>query len=113
MFSFQEELIALEKKDLRRWLRLVESESSSWIVIDGKKVLNLCSNNYLGLANDQRVKEAAIEAIKKYGCGSGASRLVCGNSKLYKELEEKLAEFKKTEACLVFNYGYTANMGII
>lgn len=113
MIDFAQELIDLEEKGLRRTLRIVDSESDAWIIIDGKKVLNLCSNNYLGLANDQRIKQAAIEAIKKYGCGSGASRLVCGNMTLHKELEEKLADFKKTEACLVFNSGYTANIGII
>lgn len=65
------------------------------------------------MANDPRLKEAAIKAIKKYGVGSGASRLVCGNMLLHKKLEEKISEFKKSEASLVFNSGYTANLGII
>jgi len=113
MPSFKEELEDLERIGLRRRLMLLESEQSDTIVIAGKKCLNLCSNNYLGLANDPRLKEAAIQAIKEYGVGTGASRLVCGNNKLYERLEEKLAQFKKSQAALVFNSGYTANLGII
>ncbi|MFC1709048.1 8-amino-7-oxononanoate synthase [Candidatus Omnitrophota bacterium] len=113
MLSFKQELIELGKKNLRRNLRLIESESTAWFIVDGKKVFNLCSNNYLGLANDQRLKDAAIQAIRDYGFGSGASRLVSGNMKLHQELEHRLAEFKKSEACLVYNSGYTANVGII
>lgn len=113
MPSFLEELKTLEKKQLSRHLRLVDSPSDAWIKLDGKKVLNLCSNNYLGLANDKRIRKAAVDAIKQYGFGSGASRLVCGNMKPHQELEKSIAKFKKTEACLVFNSGYTANIGII
>ncbi|MDD5006279.1 MAG: 8-amino-7-oxononanoate synthase [Candidatus Omnitrophica bacterium] len=113
MFDFKKELLDLEEKRLRRQLKTLESQQDSWFVVDGKRVLNLCSNNYLGLANDKRIKKASISAIKKYGCGSGASRLVCGNMILHKELEEKIAKFKKTESALVFNSGYTANLGII
>ncbi len=113
MMSFEQELQTLEKKELRRSLRLVETAQGARITVDGTSVLNLCSNNYLGFADDERLKDAAIEAIKQYGVGSGASRLVCGTMKLHRALEEKLTEFKKTEACLVFNSGYTANVGII
>lgn len=113
MTHFKQELIELEKKELRRSLRLIESESAAWFIVDGRKVLNLCSNNYLGLANDKRLKDAAIKAINDYGFGSGASRLVCGNMRLHRDLENRLAEFKKTESCLVYNSGYTANIGII
>ena len=113
MFPFKQELTTLDEKGLKRSFRLLESESAAWFVVDGRRVLNLCSNNYLGLANDQRIKDAAIEAIRNYGFGSGASRLVCGNMRLHRELENRLAEFKKTEACLVYNSGYTANIGII
>lgn len=113
MFSFQQELLALEQKGLRRQLKLLETGSGPWFIIDGRRVLNLCSNNYLGLANDKRLKDAAIQTMEDYGFGSGASRLVSGNTKLHKELEDKLAEFKKTQSCLVFNSGYTANIGII
>ena len=110
---FQKHLLELEQRGLRRSLKTLESESDSWFIIDGKRVLNLCSNNYLGLANDKRMKQAAAQAVKKYGCGSGASRLVCGNMSLHEKLEEEIAKFKKCEACLVFNSGYTANIGII
>jgi len=114
MEVFDQELKVLEERGLLRELnRILESDSGSWITIDGKKVLNLCSNNYLGLANDQRLKEAAINAINLYGVGAGASRLVSGDAKLHHDLEEKLAKFKKVEKCLVFNSGYTANIGII
>ena len=113
MLSFLEELKLLEKKQLRRYLRLVDSPSDTWIKLDGKIVLNLCSNNYLGLANDKRIRKAAIDALNKYGFGSGASRLVSGNMKAHVELEKKIAKFKNTEACLVFNSGYAANIGII
>ncbi len=94
-------------------MRFVSSACARHIIIDGKKVLNLCSNNYLGLANDKRLKTAAISAIKKFGVGSGASRLVSGSNILHKRLEEKLADFKKQEACLVYPSGYSANLGII
>ncbi len=94
-------------------MRLLEGEQRVRTVVDGKNVINFCSNNYLGLANDPRLKEAAMKAIEKYGVGSGASRLVCGNMVLHKKLEEKIAEFKKQEVALVFNSGYTANLGII
>ena len=113
MTPFKQEVIELDKKGLKRSLRLIESESAAWFVIGGRKILNLCSNNYLGLANDKRLKEAAVEAIQKYGFGSGASRLVCGNMKPHRDLEQRLAEFKKTDACLVYNSGYSANVGIV
>jgi len=114
MSFFAEQLDVLNQKGLRRQLnKRLDSDSSSWIIIDGKRVLNLCSNNYLGLANDQRIKEAAINAIKSYGVGAGASRLVSGDAKLHHDLEEKIAKFKKAQKCLVFNSGYTANIGII
>lgn len=113
MFDFSQELSTLEAQGLRRGMRFVSSACARHIIIDGKKVLNLCSNNYLGLANDKRLKTAAISAIKKFGVGSGASRLVSGSNILHKRLEEKLADFKKQEACLVYPSGYSANLGII
>ncbi|MCM8782526.1 MAG: 8-amino-7-oxononanoate synthase, partial [Candidatus Omnitrophica bacterium] len=108
-----EELREITSQGLYRHFRWVEGHQGPKITIDGKECINLCSNNYLGLANNPRLKQAAIEAIQKYGAGSGASRLVCGNLKLYKELENRLARFKKQEASLVFNSGYVANLGII
>ncbi|MDD5043951.1 MAG: 8-amino-7-oxononanoate synthase [Candidatus Omnitrophica bacterium] len=113
MFNLKEELGNLENKGLKRRLLPLETSQGEEIVIAGKKCLNLCSNNYLGLANDLRLEEAAIAAIKEYGIGSGASRLVSGNVRLYEKLESDLAHFKGSEASLVFNSGYSANLGII
>lgn len=113
MLDFSEELAALEAEGLRRRMRFVSSACSAYIRIGKKKLLNLCSNNYLGLADDERLKDAAISAIKKFGVGSGASRLVSGSNILHKRLEEKLADFKNQEACLVYSSGYSANLGII
>lgn len=110
---FEKELLDIKNKGLYRRLRSVESEQASKVVIDGKEVILLSSNNYLGLANHPKIKEAAKEAIDKYGTGSGAARLISGNCILYKELEEKIAEFKNTEAALVFGSGYLANIGIL
>jgi len=113
MFNLKEELDILESKGLMRNLSLTESAQSEEIVINGKRCLNLCSNNYLGLAADPRLKEAAIKAVQEYGVGTASSRLVCGNTALYQALENKIAEFKGAEAALVFNSGYSANLGII
>lgn len=110
---FEKELLDIKNKGLYRRLRMVESEQSSKVVIDGREVILLSSNNYLGLANHPKIKEAAKKAIDKYGAGSGAARLISGNCILYKELEEKIAEFKNTEAALVFGSGYLANIGIL
>ncbi len=110
---FEKELSDIKNKGLYRRLRLVESEQASKVVIEGKEVILLSSNNYLGLANHPKIKEAAKKAVDKYGAGSGAARLISGNCILYKELEEKIAAFKKTEAALVFGSGYLANIGIL
>lgn len=82
-------------------------------MLDGREVINLSSNNYLGIANHPALAAAAKSAIDRYGCGSGASRLICGNMTLHEELEAKLAAFKGTEAALVFNSGFQANVGIL
>lgn len=110
---FEKELSDIKNKGLYRKLRMIESEQSSKIVIDGREVILLSSNNYLGLANHPKIKEAAKEAIDKYGAGSGAARLISGNCILYKKLEEKIAEFKNTGAALVFGSGYLANISIL
>lgn len=107
------ELNELEEKGLRRAFRLLEGQQKEKVIVDGKEVLNFCSNNYLGLADDERIKQAAKEALDRYGLGSGASRLVAGNMSLHKRLEEKIAAFKDCEAALLFNSGYTANLGAI
>jgi len=109
----KKQLVDLERKRLLRKLSVVDGPQDSWIVIGKRKVLNLCSNNYLGLANDRRLREASIKAIEDFGVGSGASRLICGNLRLHKELEESVAKFKQTEKALLFNSGYNANLGII
>ena len=113
MVNFKEEIAALKAKGLQRKMRFIASANDRYITLDGKKVLNLCSNNYLGLANDRRLEKAAISAIKKFGIASGASRLVSGSTVLHRALEEKLARFKKQEAALVYTSGYSANLGII
>jgi len=110
---FKEQLKKLEEQGLLRTLREVASAQGPRIILDGKEVINLCSNNYLGLADNPVLKEAAIKAIKDYGVGTSASRLISGTTSLHKKLEEKIAEFKGTEAALVFNSGYAANVGII
>lgn len=110
---FQQELQKLEEQGLLRSLREVGSAQGPRIMLDGEEVINLCSNNYLGLANHPLLKEAAIKATRKYGVGASASRLISGTTLLHKELEEKIADFKNTQAALVFNSGYTANLGII
>lgn len=94
-------------------MRRVEGSQRSRVSIGGQEALLFCSNNYLGLADHPKLKEAAISAVERYGTGSGAARLVSGTMALHEELEARLAAFKGTEAALVFNSGYAANTGII
>jgi 8-amino-7-oxononanoate synthase len=109
----QVELESLRNKGLYRSLRCVEGDQAPTLLIDGREVINFSSNNYLGLANHPALREAAKVAIDRYGCGSGASRLISGNMTLHEELESKIAQLKGTEAALVFNSGFQANTGII
>jgi 8-amino-7-oxononanoate synthase len=109
----QDELQALKSASLFRRLRSVEGDQGPTLMVDGREVLNFSSNNYLGLANHPALRKAATDAIGRYGCGSGASRLISGNMTLHEELEIKLAQLKRTEAALVFNSGFQANTGII
>jgi glycine C-acetyltransferase len=111
--DFTEEIDLLMRRGLYRRLRPVEGAQGAEIFIDGRAALNFSSNNYLGLANHPELKKAAQEAIERYGCGSGASRLISGDMALFEELEEKIARLKSAEAALVFNSGYQANTGII
>jgi 7-keto-8-aminopelargonate synthetase-like enzyme len=106
-------LDAVREQKLFRELRRVDSPQSPRIKIGGKTFLNFSSNDYLGLANDPILKEAAIKAIGKYGAGSGASRLICGSLAPFHELEETLADFKRTEAALTFSTGYATAIGTI
>jgi glycine C-acetyltransferase len=94
-------------------LRVLEDEQAPECTFDGKKVINLASNNYLGLTTHPKLREAALEATKKYGVGSGAVRTITGTMKIHMELEEKIARFKNVEACVVFQSGFTANAGTV
>src|SRR4249920_3771557 len=107
------ELLRIEDAGLYRKLRRVESDQGPTLRLDGREVINFSSNNYLGLANHPSLCKAAKEAIDRYGCGSGASRLISGNMTLHEELESQIAELKGTEAALVFNSGFQANTGVI
>ncbi|KIE41518.1 MULTISPECIES: 8-amino-7-oxononanoate synthase [Geobacter] len=111
--SIAGELQQLREQGLHRSLRTVAGSQGSRVVVEGREVMLLCSNNYLGLADHPALKRAAVEAVERYGTGSGASRLVSGTMELHAALEERLARFKGTEAALVFNSGYAANSGII
>ena len=107
------ELAALEDAGLRRRLRPLASASDAEVLLDGRRVLLLSSNNYLGLATHPAVKAAACAAIERWGCGTGASRLIAGHLELHAEVEAKLAALKGTEAALLFPSGYQANVGAI
>ncbi|MGG1559720.1 8-amino-7-oxononanoate synthase [Geobacillus thermoleovorans] len=106
------ELNKLEQKAQKRQLRRAEASGAS-VILNGKPMLNLASNNYLGLADDQRLIEAGCEAMQRYGAGAGASRLVVGNHPLYERAEAALKQWKQAEAALIFNSGYTANIGVL
>ena len=108
-----DKLTKIKDKGLYRELRYIDTAQSPRVKIEGKDFILLGSNNYLGLCDDSRLKKAAIDAINKYGVGSGGSRLTTGSYDIHKELEKKIASFKGTEASLVFNTGYMANVGII
>jgi 8-amino-7-oxononanoate synthase len=113
MSEISERLTELEQLGLDRRLRLVSGPQGPRVLLDGKPVLLLCSNNYLGLADHPRVREAAAEAAMRWGVGAGSSRLVSGTMTIHRRLEERLAAFERTEACLLFGSGYLANVGVI
>src|SRR6202048_123426 len=94
-------------------LRVLEGEQKPVCVFDGREVINLASNNYLGLTSDKRLRKASIEAIRAFGVGAGAVRTIAGTMKLHMELEEQIAKFKNVEACVVFQSGFTANAGTV
>ena len=106
-------LAQVKESGLYRRLRAVESAQDTTVVLDGQEVLLFSSNNYLGLANHPALKRAAQEAIERYGCGSGASRLISGSMDVHHRLEQRLASLKQTEAALVFPTGYHANIGVL
>jgi 8-amino-7-oxononanoate synthase len=113
MLDLQDRLAELEELGLYRRMRMVSGPQGPRVVLDGKPVLLLCSNNYLGLADHPRVREAAADAAMRWGVGSGASRLVSGNMTLHRRLEERLADFKGTQTALLFGSGYLANLGVV
>ena len=108
-----QQLDELKQKGTHFKLRVLEDEQAPVCTFDGKKVINLASNNYLGLTTHPKLREAALAATKKYGVGSGAVRTIAGTMSLHMELEEKIARFKGTEACVVFQSGFTANAGTV
>jgi 8-amino-7-oxononanoate synthase len=111
--ELNQRLAVLQEQNQFREIRRVDSPQSPRIKIGGKTLLNFSSNDYLGLANDPILKEAAIKAVKKFGAGAGASRLVCGSLAPFHVLEEALADFKKAEAALNFSSGYATAIGMI
>jgi len=107
------ELDKLKETELLVHIRTIEGSQGAWIIVDGKKVFNLCSNNYLGFANNPHLKSAAQKAIETYGVGPAAVRTIAGTTALHKELERKLALFKGVESALSFQSGFCANLAVI
>jgi glycine C-acetyltransferase/8-amino-7-oxononanoate synthase len=113
MIEIEARLDELEQLGLARRTRLVSGPQGPRVVLDGKPVLLLCSNNYLGLADHPAVREAAADAAMRWGVGAGASRLVSGTMTIHRRLEERLAAFERRQAALVFGSGYLANVGVV
>jgi 8-amino-7-oxononanoate synthase len=111
--DLSQRLKAIRADGLHRELREVDSPQGTHVVVGGKRLLNFSSNDYLGLANHPSVKNAASEAVQKYGAGSGSARLICGSLKVHHDLETALAQFKGTEAALTFSSGYATAVGTI
>src|SRR3989449_221547 len=110
---FRSRLDALARRSLLRRLRTIDSAPAPEVELEGRRILLFSSNNYLDLATHPRVTEAAINAIRRYGVGAGASRLVSGSLRPPRELEARLAAFKRVEAALVVPTGYQANLGLL
>src|SRR5216110_2777144 len=113
MMDIQDRLDELKELGLYRRMRQVSGPQGPRVVLDGKPVLLLCSNNYLGLADHPRVRQAAADAAERFGAGAGASRLISGNMSLHDRLEKRLATFTGYEATLLFGSGYLANLGTV
>jgi 8-amino-7-oxononanoate synthase len=113
MSDIQELLEDIRDRGLYRRMRLISGPQGPRVLLDGRPVLLLCSNNYLGLADHPRVREAAADAAMRWGVGAGASRLVSGNMTVHRRLEERIAEFKGSAACVLFGSGYLANTGVV
>ncbi len=108
-----DEIEELKRQNLYRPMRILSSPQAAEVVVDGKEMISLSSNNYLGLATHPRLKEAAIAATRDFGAGSGAVRTIAGNMSIHEQLEADLAAFKRVEAVLTFQSGFTANTGVI
>jgi len=108
-----DELNQLKQKGTHFRLRVLDDEQAPVCHFDGRKVINLASNNYLGLTTHPKLREAALDAIRKYGVGSGAVRTIAGTMRIHMELEERIARFKNVEACVVFQSGFAANAGTV
>lgn len=109
----QDELDRLKESGLYNRIRTISTPQGAWLVVDGKRVLNFCSNNYLGFANHPRLVEKARQALEKYGVGPGAVRTIAGTLDLHLELERRIAAFKGVEAAITFQSGFTANLATI
>src|SRR2546426_8095380 len=108
-----DQLNELRAKGVAPKLRVLEGEQKPVCTFDGKEVINLASNNYLGLTTHKALRKAVLEAVRKYGAGAGAVRTIAGTMKLHMDLEEQIARFKNVEACVVFQSGFTANAGTV
>src|SRR5947207_13765269 len=108
-----EELNGCRGKAVAPRLRVLEGEQKPVCIFDGKEVINLASNNYLGLTTHKALRKAALDAVKRFGVGAGAVRTIAGTMKIHIELEEQIAAFKNVEACVVFQSGFTANAGTV
>src|SRR2546429_4214718 len=113
MTDIQDRLDEYKELGLYRRMRQVSGPQGPRVVLDGKPVLLLCSNNYLGLADHPRVREAAADAAMRWGVGAGASRLVSGTMTVHRRLEEALAAFKDRQATVLYGSGYLANIGVV
>jgi len=109
----EQELASLKEQGLLANIRTIESPMDGWVTIEGRRVLNFCANNYLGLANHPKLREAAKQAIDQYGIGPGAVRTIAGTMSLHVQLEKRLAEFKGVEAAITFQSGFAANLATI
>lgn len=109
----KEKINQLKEDGVYRKLPVLETPNQAEVILNGKKVINLSSNNYLGFANHERLKKAAIKSVEDYGAGSGAVRTIIGNMKIHEELEEILSKFKREEAAFVFQSGFNCNAGTI
>src|SRR2546425_7269898 len=111
--ALREELRGLDQQDLLWRVRTLQSPSAPHVKVDGKNVIVLCSNSYLGLANHPKLKQAAIAATRKYGAGSGSVRVIAGTMDIHLKLEKVLADYRRAESAITFQSGYATNVGTI